>query len=360
MTAAITEKALTLGTDPELFLVHGTTGRPVPAHRFFPGKDAKRDAGVAGTKVFRDGYAVELNLTPQACRETLTHNFYYVIAALSKELAQAGVRLAALPAVEIDLDSDMRDAPEDVQHFGCDPAWDAYTGMPGTIPLDAMTHPYRYAGGHMHLGAPYHMWFHNTEDKPYWAEYKTLFQERYNWMRNAEQVALFMRMADLYVGVPLSYWFHKPETFARRQYYGRAGEFRFQEYGTNQETGKPLAIGVEYRVPGPEVWNAPPVASFAFGVLRTLAFRFNEFAAKWDAKIEPDVQGAINGGEGLRSLVRPMEGWYEKNLFDTGGALEHRPFQNLVVRDQETMGYFHTRGWAFFAQSRFKVDTILA
>lgn len=355
----LTERIATLGTDPEFFLVHKTSGRPVPAHRFFPDKSSKRELVAGQSKVFRDGYAIELNLIPHRCRETMAYQMYHALAILRRELDAANLRLTTLPAVEIDLKADLDGAPDDVLHFGCDPAWDAYTGTPNTVPLDGATHGFRYAGGHMHLGLDA-AWLDPELRMPGILEDdRKLALKLYGWMKNAEQVALFIRMCDLYIGVPLSYWFAKPETFARREYYGKAGEFRFQEYGVRKDTGGPVAYGVEYRTPGPELWNAPPVSSLMFGVFRTLAYNFVEMSKTWNAGREQYIREAINTGVGLRTLMTKMPGWYEANLFDTGGALAARPFQELSIYDPENeLSNYGVRGWSYFLNQKYDAASV--
>lgn len=347
----------TLGTDPE-YLIVDAQGRPTPAHRFFPPKTEKMKLtnfnGTMTSQCFRDGYAVELNITPSTCRESMTSKVLGGLFAIQRYLEPKGYRLVSRAAWNIDLQADLKDAPEDVLTFGCDPSWNAYTGDMGTVPLDATVHPKRYAGGHLHIALPYTLVDPENKVNP------QNVKDTYNWVINAETACLFIRMMDLYVGVPLTYWFDRAETYQRREFYGKAGEFRYQTYGEDPATGKPLYVGLEYRTPGPEVWNGPPVASFALGTMRHIANNFSTFRKGWDPGVEADVIRAINTGAGLKALIRD-NGFTGKDTFL--GVMEkyNRPFQEMRLFDQSKPegSRAYTWGWdhmtsAFRAKGEIK------
>ena len=278
------------GTDPE-YLIVNRLGRPVPAHKAgFGDKNNKKvlyqntwDTGPDAweSRAFRDGYMVEVNVKPDTCRQTTTHRMKRAIAALQK-MVEPKYRIIAAPAVKINLKADMKDAPDDVLQFGCEPSYDAYTGDTKVPPIDAITHPFRYAGGHLHFG-------HSGNAK-------------YDWMRAKKNHPGFVKLMDLYVGLPLTYLFDDKRTFWRRRFYGQAGEYRSQQYGKGV-----TQIGVEYRTPGPEVWNEPWVASFAMGTGRYIGQNYQVLTAKWDKGIEGDLVGAINTGTDVEKLVKRLQ-----------------------------------------------------
>lgn len=277
------------GTDPE-YLIVNKLGRPVPAHKAgFGDKEHKmvlRSALYGGpddweSRVFRDGYMVEVNIKPDTCRQTTTHRMQRAIQALQQKL-RPKYQLVSRAAVKINLARDMKDAPEDVLQFGCEPSYDAYELEAKIPPIDAITHPFRYAGGHLHFG--------HSGDK------------RLDWMKNKDIHPMFVKLMDLYVGLPLTYLFDSKYTFWRRRFYGQAGEFRSQRYGKGE-----TQIGVEYRTPGPEVWNEPWVASFAMGTGRYIGHNLKVLATKWDKGIEGDLIGAINTGVDVEKLVKRLQ-----------------------------------------------------
>lgn len=304
-----------LGMDPE-FVIVNKLGRPIPAHKAgIPGPGEKRmlapDPATTDertgklrynpetdwqTRCFRDGYMVEFNVRPQTCRQSLTHLLRNGVAILQRELKEKGLTLAAIPAVRINLARDMKDAPPDVMQFGCKPSLDAYNGEVKIPPIDAISHPYRYAGGHMHFG-----YSGNEEEK---------------WMLNKDNHADAVKLLDLYLGLPLTALFNNRRTYLRRRYYGQAGEYRSQQY-LKPDSHKPAhwadtqwaayvktQVGIEYRTPGPEMWNAAWVASFAYGVGRFVMTGYKQLLKKYDRKLGDGVRAAINTGYQLDEMLK--------------------------------------------------------
>jgi hypothetical protein len=200
------------------------------------------------------------------------------LQALRRKLAPQH-KLVAAAAVKINLKKDLKGAPEDVMQFGCEPSYCAYE-LEAKIPLiDAISHPYRYGGAHMHFG------------------YTPMPQLA--WMKTESNHPQFIKLMDRYAGIPLSYLFDSKQSFMRRRFYGQAGEYRSQKYGKNLHQ-----VGVEYRTPGPELWNAPWVASYVMGVGRYIGMHFKQMAKTWDKSLEDDLRLAINTGEGVKKMLK--------------------------------------------------------
>lgn len=264
-------------------MILGPDMRPVPAHKFFPSRDHKLSVQIKSRgqgKLFRDGFALEINVPPTHCRSVLVDSMRFMLREAGKHLPK-GYKLTAMPAWRI-VPSSLRRAPYDVRTFGCDPALNAYTGEECRVKLNGDIHPMRYAGGHMHFSA-----------NPVPA-----------WMKSFDKVRQFVKAMDMYVGIPLTTIYGGPLTFARRQYYGQAGEFRLQRYEDD-------SAGIEYRVPDPRIWNNERVAMMAFGVGRSLMLKMEKGGVKLPL---PDalIQSAINTGTDLPDALRPLSGWYSK------------------------------------------------
>ena len=275
------------GTDPE-YLAVNKLGRPVPAHKVGFGDKAHKTVlynpgyGVNDgweSRAFRDGYMIEVNIQPNTCRQTVTHRMKRALENLARKIAPK-YKLVATAAVKISLKTDLKNAPEDVLQFGCDPSYCAYEGEAKIPLIDAISHPFRYGGGHIHYG--------------YFAG-----DRRLSWMKNPSNHPKFIKLLDRHVGVPLAYLFDSKQSFMRRRFYGQAGEFRSQRYGK-----LPHEVGVEYRTPGPEVWNAPWIASYVMGAGRYIGQNFKELAKKWDKSMEDDLRLAINTGEGAEKMLK--------------------------------------------------------
>lgn len=272
------------GTDPE-YLVVNRLGRPVPAHKVgFDDKSAKMllsgsDEEFWESRAFRDGYMIEVNVAPDTCRQTVTYRMQRAIRVLYKKLMPK-YRLVSTPAVRINLAKDLKNAPADVLQFGCEPSYGAYEDTAKVPLIDALSHTYRYAGGHLHFG-----------HCPWLPEL--------SWMKTKANHPQYIKLLDLYLGLPLTFLFDSKQTFQRRRFYGQAGEYRSQKYGERS-----FQVGVEYRTPGPEVWNEPWVASFAMGVGRYVGHNFKKLAKTWDKSVEDDLRAAINAGQGMQKLLK--------------------------------------------------------
>jgi len=280
-----------MGTDPEVFIVERATGRPVPAHRVgFNDKSRKSVAfGTAGL-IFRDGYAVEINTTvPYSCRANLS----MAIRILLREvISRVGPKytISTVPTMKIKLPDDLMDAPADVLTFGCEPSLDAYAGQQKPMLIDAMTHDERYIAGHLHF---------STIPKYYPLEM--------SWLSSSEHQRNFIKLCDLFIGLPLTCLLHRPEQYQRRRWYGQAGEYRVQNYGREY-------CGLEYRTPGADVWNKSQISNMALGIGRLLMRNYTNFMEKWDPAIEGRLQKAINTGEGRFDLLQVLEGFYSPDL----------------------------------------------
>lgn len=274
------ERTLLIGTDPE-FVVIGPDNRPVPAHKVGYGdKYHKTDLGMG--VAFRDGFNIEINVEPTVARLTLLNRVRTTLKTVRKKLPK-GYSLATLPAYRIDLRKDLEDAPPDLLTFGCDPARNAYLNDSVLCDLSATRHDERYCGAHMHFSEQ-----GVTAHSKHWC----------NMYAN-----LWAKMMDCYVGLPLTCIFHRPSQYRRRKYYGQAGEYRVQVYKKQQ-------VGLEYRVPGPELWNDSAVADMAFGVGLWIWHNFETLVDAWDPRIEGDIQEAINTGKGRVALLRDVYGFY--------------------------------------------------
>lgn len=280
-----------VGVDPEMFLV-GKNGRAVPAHTLFPEKSKREQVGRCSS-YYRDGYAVEFNITyGQTCRETLITYLYEAISAAAYTANKRGLRLISVPAVRVNL-SELVEAPTDVQVFGCKPSVNAYTKLSSIPDIEAMAHPFRYAGGHLHFSFP--LAFRSNE----------LLDKHHCWILDPENVFLFVKMMDLFVGVPMTYIEANPLNFLRRENYGKAGEFRFQHYSSTNHYNLG-AVGIEYRTLSPFWLRQPGLLSFALGMGREIFNNFHSYAKKWDSSLEPKIRKAIDTGIGLRGLLQDI------------------------------------------------------
>lgn len=329
----------TFGTDSE-FLVLDEKDRPVPAHKVkFP--SAKRKLTLPGyddSKAFRDGYAVEINVRPATCRQTLTFTVQRALHEIVKMLPP-GHKLATLPAWKIDL-KQMANAPSDVKQFGCKPSLCAYTGAQKIPPIDAMTHPWRYSGAHLHFSA---LW---EEDSYIDNDYVCAPDPKE--IQEPDVYPDFAKLMDLYMGLPLTCLFHSEALYQRRRFYGQAGEYRVQNYGQiNKRTKAETPIyGFEYRVPGPELWNLPWVSSLAMSIGRYVINNRARLMKRYDKNQGEAVRNAINTGEDRWKLLRWLPGSrYTPSMWRH--LYLHKPYESTPYTLMEaqsnvvTDGFYH-------------------
>lgn len=313
-----------LGTDPEFFILD-PQGKVIPAHRFFPGKDSKKElrskdlqlweGRANGTghpvKYFRDGHALELNPPGTHCRQLMFSDVMVGMKGALRDLP-AGYSLSTNPLVTIDLYEDLKDAPEDCLQFGCDPSWNAYTLEEGRIDLDARSFPFRSAGGHMHFST------FETYANPYYNNPRYGQQPKFvktpegeKVILSREDLPLLIKMFDQWIGLTHAYILPRKETFLRREFYGKAGEYRIQKYPSQANFPTDAVFrGVEYRVLGSDLYNSKALASLCFGLGRSIIQSFYELKKKWDPKREEAIREAVNTGVGMEELLLPYTGYY--------------------------------------------------
>jgi hypothetical protein len=197
---------LTLGTDPEFFLHDGEKVRS--ASELFPPKaepwepanfrEYTPSGGLiwqsyTGTKFFRDGFGVEINVPHSTCRESLTENLKFALIDLRKKVRdEKGEKWSVISAAAVETEIPYLDTlPEDVKEFGCDPAFSAWSEREERIDLNGAVHPLRYGGGHLHFGDP---------------KGETIINPLYQKDEaRRKEIFFLVRLLDLAVGLPLSH-----------------------------------------------------------------------------------------------------------------------------------------------------------
>lgn len=315
--------AVSVGCDPE-FTVLDPDGLPVPAHSV--GIELKETSKIKpyGSVAFRDGYNVEVNLdNGRVCRAQLLNGIAVTVGAIRAALPK-GYTLTAKAAYQIRVEEQMKDAPPDVTEFGCSPSKDAYTGEDKVVVLQAYTHPWRYAGGHLHFG-----------DLAYGYNPTLYGSDPCSAIKDRTKNPLLVKLFDKYIGVPLAVLFNDDAQWERRKYYGQAGEYREQNYGN--------ASGVEYRVPPPELFNHPSLISLFSGLGRAIITNFKSLSEAYDPALDSAVIRAINTGEGAKELLQTVPKWYAP---ETILALAERQEIRTLRCDKEPEGH---KGWNDYA-----------
>lgn len=192
---------VTIGADPELFLLDKETGKEVSAIGIIPGDKYINYPIGNDSGVLTDNVMVEFTVKPSKTKEEFIENINYckhwVVENIEDNLTISSKVTAEFSDEELD--------NEQARVFGCDPAFNIYTKKVAKTPNPEENK--RWAGGHIHIG-----WEDPTEDQ-------------------RDQV---IKLMDLFVGLPLLFLDKDTE---RKELYGKAGLYR------------PKPYGVEYRTP---------------------------------------------------------------------------------------------------------------
>jgi len=172
------------------------------------------------------------------------------------------------------------------------PDYNAYTLSVNTPEMNAAEHPFRYAGGHIHLG-----W-----SSPYLNKHSA----EYKMVKDMEMHPKIIKMLDLIVSIPTLPLDNAPGSKMRRDKYGKAGCFR------------PTPYGVEYRTQSCWWLQSPATAALVLGLGRLAwnimaADRTDLFLAKLGTD-EQEIRGTIDEGDvgnakKLWRKMRPFIAW---------------------------------------------------
>ena len=190
---------VTVGADPEVFLLNRGSNIPRSAEGLFGGTKEKpkpMEGLPNGFFIQEDNVSAEFNIPPANSMNEFMTSIALALKYTAKIAAKNKCRLALVP--DLDFPKDQL-ATKHAQTLGCDPDFNIWTETdnPRPVPPELM----RTAAGHVHIG-----W-----EKPDW-----------------EQVSLVGRFFDVHVTLPSILVTDKNR---RRELYGKAGACRPKKYG---------------------------------------------------------------------------------------------------------------------------------
>lgn len=198
---------LTIGADPEIFIMDRRNNQYVSAHDLFPGTKIE-PFPIAGGAVQVDGVAVEFNIDPSSTKEVFLKNLASVSKVTHFMLRKRGYdyKFDVSPTAYFDK-AYFDKLPDLVKELGCSPDYDAFKD--GDInPKPGTDEPFRTGAGHIHVG---------------WTTGESLEDPAhlFDCISAAKQLA-----SILYV--PSHAWDSDQK---RRTLYGKMGAFRPKPYG---------------------------------------------------------------------------------------------------------------------------------
>ena len=244
-----------VGIDPEVFVRNKATGAIVPAIGLVGGTKTSPRAINNGGFVQEDNVMAEFNIEPAPTFELFEESIQSALFDLDAILNETGHEYDKTFTTTHTFDAEQLDHPQAVLS-GCDPDFNLYRNRKNpTIDLRKLKGN-RMCAGHIHCG------LERPDKRP-------------------ETRALLVHWMDVLVGAPLSML--DPDTY-RKQYYGRAGNYR------------PKPYGIEYRTP----------SNFWLGLaeLREWVFETTQTAiAQADSGQSPARVDSLFGPDALRSLI---------------------------------------------------------
>lgn len=194
-----------IGCDPEVFVKQNGIFRS--AYGLIKG-DKKAPFKVNKGAVQVDGMALEFNIDPAHSEDEFCVNVQTVLDQMCKMVPDYEV--IATPVAEFDPEY-MKSQPKEALELGCDPDFNAWTGVPNDRPDG--DRPMRTASGHVHIG------WTNKED----------IEDPLH--RNRAFAAA--RQMDFFLGLPSLFYDSDQK---RRSMYGKGGCCRIKPYGVEYRT----------------------------------------------------------------------------------------------------------------------------
>ena len=224
---------ITVGADPELFIINEKTGKVVSSIGLIPGEKGNPYT----SEDMREGYGLEtdnivaeFNIPPAVKRESFVESIVYMknyIDHFVKKInPDLGIKCSASEMVDsCELQSD------EAKLFGCSVDYNVYTEKPNPKPEGERTN-LRSCGFHIHLGYNNH---------------------------NIDTSLSLVRYLDMYLGLVSVL---KDQDIKRRSLYGKAGCFRLTSYGVEYRT---LSSAMMNSVSNLElIWNQIKKAIWAY------------------------------------------------------------------------------------------------
>lgn len=194
-----------VGCDPEVFVKQD--GMFKSAYGLIKG-DKKNPQKVNRGAVQVDGMALEFNIDPANSEDEFSLNVQTVFNQL--KLMVPDYEIATVPVAHFD-HTYMKNQPSEALELGCDPDYNAWTGLVNTKPDG--NRPMRTASGHVHIG-----W---TND------------ENINDGLHQDMGRAVVKQMDFFLGLPSLFYDADTE---RREMYGKGGCLRFKPYGVEYRT----------------------------------------------------------------------------------------------------------------------------
>lgn len=198
---------ITIGADPELFIINEKTGKVVSSIGLIPGEKGNPWVGEDMPKGFGleiDNILAEFNIPPVKDEESFINNIEYMKDYIKKFVKEKDENLGIKCSASEVVDEDQLQSDE-AKMFGCNLDYNVYTERANPKPKGEKTN-LRSAGFHIHIG-----------------------YDNFNQDTSLELI----KYLDMYLGIPSVV---RDTDKRRRSLYGKAGCFRLTSYGLEYRT----------------------------------------------------------------------------------------------------------------------------
>jgi hypothetical protein len=245
------------GADPEVFVVDSKTGIVIPAWEFLPSKDESGGLNTKNSNEHWDGFQAEAQIKPSHCHQYLVDYMHQGLVRILQAARKVYPTAKLVPdcVVRVPLDMMWASNPEHVA-LGCAPSLNAYQDEEQLFIDDPKQLAVRFAGSHLHYGGMLYY---------------------YNFDLNH-----IVKTLDRIFGVLSVNILQGLEDPVRRQFYGKAGEYRLPPHG------------LEYRTPSSAMLCHPAITHLCLDLARA-AMRLGAFHkdASWECP-EEEAREIIN------------------------------------------------------------------
>ncbi len=234
---------ITIGCDPEIFIRNTKTRNFVSGHNLVKGTKDNPEKWEKGA-IQADGLAIEFNTIPARNANAFVTGVMDNLNFISGILKGFNESYAVAIKPTATFTKDYFDTlPDDAKELGCQPDFNAYTGMTNVKPKTDK--PIRTGAGHVHIG--------------FLGEKNTVSDVLEN--QHFETCSALVRQLDVSLFLPSLLFDSDTE---RRKLYGFPGSFR------------PKAYGVEYRPLSNQWLRSPTLMTYVFNTtLRATRDMFN-------------------------------------------------------------------------------------
>lgn len=327
----------TLGTDPEVFVVDAQ-GEIIPAWTYLPGKDVPKRFRLNNRdgEAYWDGFQAEFTTGGNNCLLWVSDSIQAGLKTIHDAAATVGGKLTIDTVLPVNPDILQNEAVEHVQ-FGCAPSYNAY-GLRGNIE-DGRNVPYRFAGGHLHLGIT------NLTKHPEHRE---------------KAIQKYVKALDLVLGVASVSLLGELDNPIRRRFYGQPGEYRMP------------AHGFEYRTLS-NAWLCHPLAmNMVFDLARSVCGLADEAMLEpWQGSEAEAIEIIMNNDiakarevldrnkDMFRGICRVITGWHytEPQHLDLAFKVWRNGIDSVVANPKDIVGNWNLDGdtkWILHGDGRGK------